>query len=96
MTYVTITTWELADGADFGVSLRNVTEKRMPALLEMGATKVTLVRTSDRTTAAISEWPDKETRDAAMDLVETVRRKVHSVDGSRLTGELQGTVVAQI
>lgn len=95
MAYVTITTWELADGADFGVSLRAVTEKRLPALRELGATRVVLIRTSPRTTAAIAEWPDEATRDEAMQMVEEVRRKVHVHDGSRMTGEMKGEVVAE-
>ena len=96
MAYVTITTWEIADGTEFEVSLRNVTEQRLPALKELGATRVTLIRTSPRTTAAISEWPDEATRDAAMHLVEEVRRKVHAHDGSRMTGEMKGQVVAEV
>jgi hypothetical protein len=95
MSYVTITTWELSDGADWETNVRAVREKRLPALREMGATRITLIRTSDRTSAAISEWPDEATRDAAMHLVEEVRRKVQSVDGFRLTGEMKGAVVAE-
>jgi len=55
MPYVTITTWEIAGGADYDLSLRSIREKRLPALKELGATRVTLVRTSDRTSAAITE-----------------------------------------
>jgi len=95
MSYVTITTWELADGADWETNLRNVREHRLPALRAMGATRVTLIRTSSRTSAAISEWPDEKTRDDAMHLVEEVRRKVQAVDGFRLTGEMKGAVVAE-
>jgi len=95
MGYVTITTWELADGADWDTNLRNVRERRLPALREMGAVRVTLVRTSPRTSAVITEWPDAATRDAAMHLVEEVRRKVQSLDGYRLTGELKGAVAAE-
>ena len=58
MAYVTITTWELSDGSDWETNLRTVREHRLPALIAMGATKVTVIRTSDRTSAAISEWPD--------------------------------------
>lgn len=96
MFYVTITTWELADGSDWATNERNVREHRLPALKAMGATRVTLIRTSDRTAAAISEWPDESTRDAAMHLVEEVRRKVQAVDGFRLTGEMKGAVVAEV
>jgi hypothetical protein len=96
MKYVTITTWELTDEADWQTSVENVRMHRLPALKAMGATRVTLIRTSPRTTAAITEWPDEATRDAAMHLVEEVRRKVHSVDKSRLTGEMKGEVVAEV
>ena len=96
MPYITITTWELEDGADWETSLRNVESSRMPALKNMGASRVTLIRTSERTTAAISEWPDRSTRDAAMHLIEEVRGKVQSVDRSRLTGEMKGEVVAEV
>lgn len=96
MSYLTITTWELADGADWETNLRNVRERRLPALREMGAVKVTLLRTSPRTTAVVTEWPDQATRDAAMHLVEEVRRKVQSLDGFRLTGELKGAVAAEV
>ena len=95
MPYVTITTWELADGLDWETNLRNVRERRLPALIELGATKVTLIRTSDRTSAAITEWPDAVTRDLAMHAIAEVRRKVSSVDGFRMTGEMMGAVVAE-
>jgi hypothetical protein len=92
MGYVTITTWELADGSDWNTNLRNVREHRLPALIEMGATNVTVVRTS----AAISEWPDAKTRDDAMHLIEQVRGKTHTEDGFRMTGEMRGVVVAEV
>ena len=96
MAYVTITTWELADGSDWDTNLRNVRERRLPALIAMGATRVTVIRTSDRTSAAISEWPDAKTRDDAMHLVEEVRGKIQAVDGFRMTGEMKGAVVAEV
>lgn len=96
MAYVTITTWELTDEADWETSLGSVRLHRLPALKAMGATRVTLIRTSPRTTAAITEWPDQATRDAAMHLIEEVRRSVHHTDRSRLTGELKGEVVAEV
>ena len=96
MAYVTITTWEIADGSDYDVNLRSITEKRLPALKEMGATRVTVVRTSDRTSAAITEWPDKITRDTAEAAIETVRAKVHAEDFNRMTGEMKGEVVAEV
>jgi histone H3/H4 len=96
MRYVTITTWENADGVDYDVILRSIREKRLPALREMGATRVTLVRTSDRTTAAITEWPDQMTRDAAEAAIEAVRATVHSEDMTRMTGEMRGAVVAEL
>ena len=96
MKYVTITTWELTDEADWQTSLENVRMHRLPALKEMGATRVTLIRTSPRTTAAITEWPDEATRDAAMHLIQEVRSKVQNVDKSRLTGEMKGEVVAEV
>ncbi len=96
MSYMTITTWELSDGSDWDTNLRNVREHRMPALIEMGATRVTVIRTSDRTSAAISEWPDQRTRDNAMHLIEQVRGKIQANDGFRLTGEMRGAVVAEV
>ena len=95
MAYVTITTWEIADGSDYDVNLRNITEKRLPALRELGATRVTVVRTSDRTSAAITEWPDQITRDTAEAAIEAVRDKVHAEDFNRMTGEMKGEVVAE-
>ena len=96
MPYVTITTWEIADGTDYDVSMRNIGEKRLPALKELGASRVTVVRTSDRTSAAITEWPDLVTRDAAERAIEAVRAKVHTEDMVRLTGEMKGEVVAEV
>lgn len=96
MRYVTITTWEIADGNDYDLAMRTIREKRLPALKTLGATRVTVLRTSDRTSAAISEWPDRATRDAAEKAIEYVRRKVHSEDFSRMTGEMKGEVVAEV
>jgi len=93
MSFAVITTWELQDGADWGLFLRNVNEHRLPALKALGATRVTVIRTSARTVAALSEWPDKITRDDAIHAIEAVRKKVH-LDGSRMTGEMLGEVVA--
>ena len=55
MRYITITTWEIADGADYDVALRAIEEKRLPALKSFGASRVTVVRTSERTSAATPE-----------------------------------------
>ncbi|MEP2027223.1 MAG: hypothetical protein ABJI96_00795 [Paracoccaceae bacterium] len=96
MPYVTITTWEVADGTDYDVAMRGIRNKRLPALKELGATRVCVVRTSDRTSAAITEWPDIVTRDTADHAIEEVRKKVHTEDLSRMTGEMKGEVVAQI
>ncbi|MDP5217622.1 hypothetical protein Q5Y75_10365 [Ruegeria sp. 2205SS24-7] len=96
MTYVTITTWENADGVDYDLTIQSITEKRLPALRELGATRVTVVRTSERTSAAISEWPDAATRDAAETAIAAVRSKVQSEDFSRMTGEMKGEVVAEV
>lgn len=95
MRYITITTWEIADGTDYDVSLQAVKDKRLPALKELGATRVTVVRTSPRTSAAISEWPDKTTRDNAERAIEHVRATLHREDLTRMTGEMQGTIVAE-
>jgi hypothetical protein len=96
MPYVTITSWEIADGSDYDVALRSIREKRLPALKQLGATRVSVVRTSDRTSAAITEWPDLVTRDAAEHAIQEVRKKVHSEDLSRMTGEMKGEVVADL
>ena len=96
MPYVTITTWEIADGSDYDVALRNIREKRLPALKQLGATRVSVVRTSDRTSAAITEWPELVTRDAAEHAIQEVRKKVHTEDLSRMTGEMKGEVVADL
>ncbi len=96
MTYVTITTWEVPEGVAQEVSLRNLREKRLPALKKLGATRITVIRTSPRTTAAISEWPDQRTRDEAYQMIALVREKLRSDDGSRMTGELLGEVIAEV
>jgi len=96
MRYITITTWEIADGTDYNVSLRSIEEKRLPALKDLGASRVTVIRTSDRTSAAITEWPDKATRDLAEHKIEDVRRSVHSQDMNRMTGEMKGEIVADV
>jgi len=96
MRYVTITTWEIKDGTDYNVSLRAMEEKRLPALKNLGASSVTVIRTSERTSAAITEWPDKATRDAAELKIDEVRRKVHKEDMARMTGEMKGEIVADI
>jgi hypothetical protein len=96
MRYITITTWEIADGTDYNVSLRAIEEKRLPALKSLGASRVTVIRTSERTSAAITEWPDKTTRDAAELMIDEVRRSVHKEDMARMTGEMKGEVVAEV
>ena len=35
MRYITITTWEIADGVDYDVSLRSIEKKRLPALKDL-------------------------------------------------------------
>lgn len=96
MRYITITTWEIADGTDYDVSLRAIKEKRLPALKSFGASRVTVIRTSERTSAAITEWPDKRTRDAAELKIDEVRNAVHKEDMARMTGEMKGEVVADV
>ena len=96
MRYITITTWEVTEGADFDLALERVRDHRLPALKELGATRVTVIRTSPRTTAAISEWPDEATRDAAAAMIEKVREKVRTEDHSRMTGEMKGAIVAEV
>ena len=96
MAYITITTWEMTEGTDFDLALERVRDHRLPALKELGALRVTVIRTSERTTAAISEWPDEETRDAAARMIEAVREKVRTEDHSRMTGEMKGEVVAAV
>lgn len=95
MRYVTITTWEVLDGADFDLTMERVRKKRLPALKQLGAERIQVLRTSDRTIAAISEWPDRTTRDAAAEFVERVRKEVRTEDHSRMTGEMKGEVVAE-
>ena len=96
MRYITITTWELADGADYDVALRAIEERRLPALKGFGASRITVVRTSERTSAAITEWPDKATRDAAELKIDEVRRSVKREDQTRMTGEMKGEIVADV
>ena len=96
MRYVTITTWELMSGTDFELTMEKVRERRLPALKEIGAERVQVIRTSERTIAAISEWPDKPTRDAAAAAIEAVRDKVKSEDLTRMTGEMMGEVVGKL
>ena len=96
MRYITITTWEIADGADYDVALRAIEDKRLPALKGFGASRITVVRTSERTSAAITEWPDKATRDAAELKIDEVRRSVRREDQSRMTGEMKGEIVADV
>lgn len=96
MRYVTITTWEVMDGADFDLTLERVRSKRLPALKDLGAERVQVIRTSERTIAAISEWRDKTTRDAAKEFIERVRKEVRTEDHSRMTGEMLGEVVAEV
>ena len=96
MPYITITTWEIADGTDYDVTIRGIRDRRLPALKGLGATRVTVVRTSERTSAAISEWPDAATRDAAEAAIAEVRDKVQTENFSRMTGEMRGEVVAEV
>ena len=96
MRYVTITTWEVMGGVDFDLVMERVNGKRLPALKELGADRVQVIRTSDRTIAAISEWPDKTTRDAAVEFIERVRKEVRTEDHSRMTGEMLGEVVGEV
>ncbi len=96
MRYVTITTWEVMGQIDFDHVMERVRTKRLPALKELGAERVQVIRTSDRTIAAISEWPDKVTRDAAKEFIERVRKEVRTEDHSRMTGEMLGEVVGEV
>ena len=96
MRYVTITTWEVMGGVDFDLTMERVRAKRLPALKDLGAERVQVIRTSDRTIAAISEWPDKTTRDTAAEFIERVRKEVRTEDHSRMTGEMLGEVVAEV
>jgi len=96
MKYVTITTWEILGGVDFDLTMANVKNKRLPALKQLGAARVQVIRTSERTIAAISEWPNRTTRDAAAEFIERVRRDVRTEDHSRMTGEMLGEVVAEV
>lgn len=96
MRYITITTWELTDGADFDLTMEKVEARRLPALKELGAERVQLIRTSDRTVAAISEWSDKASRDAAAAMIESVRSQVRTEDHTKMTGEMMGEVVASV
>ena len=91
-----ITTWELLSGVDFDLTMERVRAYRLPALKELGAERVVVVRTSDRTFAAISEWPDRHTRDAAAAAIGEVSAKVRSEDQVRMTGEMAGEVVAAL
>ena len=95
MRYLTITTWELLHGVDFDLTMKQMETKRLPALKQLGAERVQVIQTSERTIAAISEWPDRRTRDEAEVLIERVRREVRSEDHSRMTGEMRGEVVAE-
>ena len=83
-------------GVDFAVTLEKVRTKRLPALKELGADRVQVIRTSERTIAAISEWPDERTRDTAVKAIEAVRAKVRAEDQTRMTGEMMGAVVAEV
>ena len=96
MRYITITTWEIADGMDYHVSLRTIEEKRLPALKGLGASRVTVIRTSERTSAVITEWPDEATRHAAELKIDEVRRSVHKEEKIRMTGEMRGEIVSDI
>lgn len=96
MRYVTITTWELMSGTDFDLTMEKVRDRRLPALKALGAERVQVIRTSERTIAAISEWPDGRTRDAAAVAIQAVRDKVKSEDSTRMTGEMMGEVVEAI
>ena len=96
MRYVTITTWEVTQNADFDMTMERVRTKRLPALKQLGAERVQVIRTSQRTLAAISEWPDKTTRDRATEFIEHVRREVRTEDHARMTGEMAGAVLAEV
>ncbi|WP_394418203.1 hypothetical protein [Sulfitobacter sp. 1A13421] len=82
--------------ADYDVALRAIEEKRLPALKGFGASRITVVRTSERTSAAITEWPDRATRDAAELKIDEVRRSVKREDQSRMTGEMKGEIVTDV
>lgn len=96
MRYVTITTWEIDDRTNFSHFIKAVEEHRLPALKGLGASRVTVVRTSDRTCAAITEWPDRQSRDAAEMKIDEVRRSIHREDHTRMTGEMKGEIVADV
>ena len=92
MRYITITTWELEDGADYDVALRRIEEKRLPALKGFGASRITVVRTSQRTSAVITEWPDQATRAPAALTLDEVRRTVKRAAQTPLTGAMHGAI----
>ena len=54
MRYITITTWEIDDGVNYALALRSIEEKRIPALKGFGASRVMVIRTSERTRARSS------------------------------------------
>ena len=60
------------------------------------ANSVTIIRTSDRTSAAITEWPTEAIRDDAELKINEVRNKVHKDDHLRMTGEMRGEIVADL
>ena len=96
MRYLAITTWELLAEVDFDVTMERIKSKRLPALRKLGAERIQVIRTSSRTIAAISEWPDKHTFDSASVLIDRVRKDVHAEDHSRMTGEMRGELVAEV
>lgn len=96
MKHVAITTWEVMHEVDFNLTMERIRSKRLPALRELGAERIQVIRTSDRTIAAITEWPDKRTRDEAEIFIKRLRKNVHTEDYSRMTGEMRGEVVAEL
>lgn len=95
MRHVVITTWELVAGVDFEMTIDSVKKKRLPALREFGAKRIQVIRTSERTIAAVTEWPDRTTWESAQIHIDRVRKEIRNEDHTRMTGEFVGPVVAE-
>ena len=96
MAYVTITTWKMKDGTDRDAALERARNTHMPAIKALGAVSQTMVELSDTESALVSEWPDKVTREAAMQKIAAIRSQVAETGEMEMTSEHKGEVLIKL
>jgi len=96
MTFVSVSTWNTPDGPDREDARARLRDEFFPTIKALGALRQTAVETSETEAVIISEWPDEETRAAAMQKIAQIRATAKEQSGALLKGEVTGNVFAQL